>query len=101
MDFVTDRKTTAQYTTIAGMGQRLSNFFKSFDAYGQAYEMKLDPSTNVRQSNFGSFLTILSFILILPFFVTKVISMRKKSEVNIYSALLENEINSEFIFDTS
>ena len=81
--------------------QKSNNFMakiRSYDAFGQRFSMKVDKEKMEQQSYMGFFLTVVLTIFVLSFFITKILTLVHKHEVDIMSALLENAIDQDYQF---
>lgn len=79
------------------LGSRL----KSYDKFGQQFKMKLDGAIASHNSYMGATLTLVLELILLMYFVTKIISIYAKWEVDIMSVKLENALTFDDKFDSS
>ena len=80
---------------------RLGNRLKSYDKFGSQFKMKLDGPIAAHKSYMGASLSLLLEMILLMYFVTKIISIYAKWEVDIMSVKLENALTFDDKFDSS
>lgn len=80
-----------------GIGKK----FQKIDEFSTNFTLKLDSGQKSQPSYFGAVMSILLGMMTLMFTATKVLTIVQKSDVDIMSALIENNIDYTEKFDTS
>ena len=71
--------------------------FKSFDAFGENFNMKLDKQNSVLKTSVGSLLTILAYLVVLLYTYLKVDVWVQKKDVDIMQTKMIDHFPNDYI----
>ena len=85
---------TRNLSSETAAGRRI----RKLDKFGHEFKMKLDNSNLSKKSFMGTFLTIWIAMTTFMFFYAKTITIVEKHDVDIMSALIDNDIDDDYRF---
>ena len=71
--------------------------FKSFDAFGENFNMKLDKQNSVLKTSVGSLLTILAYLVVIMYTYLKVDVWVQKKDVDIMQTKMIDHFPNDYI----